>query len=296
MQLPVTSGLSGFFGQFTTPDFSAFKNPHVYITAITIAIVASIETLLCVEATDKIDPKRRVTPTNRELKAQGLGNAISGLVGGLPLTQVIVRSSANISFGGDTKVSTIFHGFLLLICAFLIPGILNMIPLASLACILIIVGYKLAKPLVFQKVYKLGWSQFIPFMATVLGVVGTDLLKGIGIGMVFAIYYLLKNNYKNPFYIETKPGSEKNEYLIHLAEEVSFLNKASFQEILNTIPNDSYVLIDGTRSKVVDSRLSFRASFAGISFTNSNRPRKFGVRISVCALGKPETSSVNASF
>ena len=253
VQLPVTSGISGFIGQFKTPDFSALTNYHVYVTAATIAIVASLETLLCVEATDKLDPERRITPTNRELKAQGLGNMISGLIGGLPLTQVIVRSSANISFGGKTKVSAIFHGVLLLVCAFFIPAILNMIPLASLACILLVVGYKLAKPSIFKDVYKLGWSQFIPFIATVIGVVGTDLLKGIGIGLVFAVLYILKNNYRNAFYMENAPNVvQGHEYNIVLAEEVSFLNKAHFLKTLNEIPENSRVTVDGTRSKVID--------------------------------------------
>lgn len=254
VQLPVTSSLSDFFGQFTTPDFSALTNYKVYVTAVTIAIVASLETLLCVEATDKLDPEKRVTPTNRELKAQGLGNMVSGLIGGMPLTQVIVRSTANISFGAKSKLSTIVHGIMLLICAFSIPGILNMIPLASLACILIVVGYKLAKPSVFKEVYKLGWSQFIPFVATVAGVVFTDLLKGIAIGTVVAIFYILRNNYKNSFYvIENKQVNEKKlEYNIVLSEEVSFLNKASFLQMLNHVPENTKVVIDGTKSRVID--------------------------------------------
>ena len=254
VQLPVTSSLSEFFGQFRLPDFSALSDYNIYIVALTIAIVASLETLLCVEATDKMDPEKRITPTNRELKAQGLGNMVSGLIGGLPLTQVIVRSTANISFGGKTKLSTIIHGILLLICAISIPGVLNMVPLASLACILIMVGYKLAKPAIFKSVYKLGWSQFIPFMATVLGVVFTDLLRGIAIGMVFAIFYILRNNYRNPFYvIENKHVSGKElAYNVMLAEEVSFLNKASFLQMLNQVPENAKVVIDGSKSKVID--------------------------------------------
>lgn len=254
VQLPVTTTLPGFLGQFRLPDLSAITNYNVYLVALTIAIVASLETLLCVEATDKLDPERRITPTNRELKAQGLGNMISGLIGGLPLTQVIVRSTTNISFGAKTKLSAIFHGILLLICAFSIPSLLNLIPLASLACILISVGYKLAKPALFSQMYKLGWSQFVPFIATVVGVVFTDLLKGIAIGMAVSIFYILRNNYKNPFYlIENKHIDNKGlEYNIVLAEEVSFLNKASFLQMLNHVPENAKVKVDATKSKVID--------------------------------------------
>ena len=193
VRLPVANNLTEFFSQFTFPDFSAITNFKVWEVAIVIAIVASLETLLCVEATDKLDPYKRVTPTNRELKAQGLGNIVSGLIGGLPVTQVIVRSSANISFGGKTKLSSILHGVFLLISAITIAGLLNMIPLASLAAILIMVGYKLAKPALFQQMYKLGWEQFVPFVATVVGILATDLLKGIIIGIVFGIFYTLRH-------------------------------------------------------------------------------------------------------
>lgn len=252
VSLPVTSTVGDFIGQFKTPDFSGLDNYYVYVAAITIAIVASLETLLCVEATDKLDPQRRVTPTNRELKAQGLGNAISGLIGGLPLTQVIVRSSANISFGAKTKLSAIIHGVLLLVCAFTVPNILNMIPLASLACILIVVGYKLAKPIVFRDVYKMGWAQFLPFLVTVIGVVTTDLLKGTGTGIAVAVFFILRNNYRNPFYLEQPVTGQGSHYNIQLSEEVSFLNKANFLKTLDHIPENANVTIDGTRSKFID--------------------------------------------
>ncbi|HYC84746.1 MAG TPA: SulP family inorganic anion transporter, partial [Chryseosolibacter sp.] len=188
VNIPVASSIGNFFYQFTFPDFSHLANPNVYVTALTLAIIASLETLLCVEATDKLDPNKNVTPTNRELKAQGLGNIISGLIGGLPITQVIVRSTANITFGARSKLSAILHGCLLFGCAIAIPSILNMIPLATLACILLVVGYKLAKPSLFAAMYRLGWDQFIPFIVTVLAIVFTDLLKGIGIGMAVAIF------------------------------------------------------------------------------------------------------------
>lgn len=195
VKIPVTSGIGEFIGQFTTPDFSQIFNPQIYAMAFVMAIIASIETLLCVEAADKLDPQKRVTPTNRELKAQGLGNIISGLIGGLPITQVVARSSANVNFGAKSKLSTISHGFLLLISAITIPGLLNMIPLATLACVLLTVGYKLSKPAIFKEVYKMGREHFIPFIATIIGMLYFDLLKGVGIGMGFATFFILRNNY-----------------------------------------------------------------------------------------------------
>ena len=178
VRIPVPQSFSEFLGQFTLPDFTAITNLEVWKIAFVIAIVASLETLLCVEATDKLDPDKRITPTNRELKAQGLGNVLSGLIGGLPITQVIVRSSANINFGGKTKMSAILHGVFLLLSALTIASVLNMIPLASLAAILLMVGYKLAKPSLFKQMYKLGWEQFIPFTVTVVAILTTDLLVG----------------------------------------------------------------------------------------------------------------------
>jgi len=193
VQLPVSENLGQFFKQFTLPNFDALRHYDIYSAAVVIAIVASLETLLSVEATDKLDTVKQVTPTNRELKAQGIGNIVCGLIGGLPITQVIVRSSANVAFGARSKISTISHGILLLISAITIPQFLNMIPLASLACILIILGYKLAKPIIFKKAYKSGWREFAPFVATVLGVVFFDLLKGVGLGIAVAgIYYIKK--------------------------------------------------------------------------------------------------------
>lgn len=195
VKIPVTTSLSEFVGQFYTPDFSQITNPVIYSMALVMAIIASLETLLCVEAADKLDPQKRVTPTNRELKAQGLGNIVSGLIGGLPITQVVARSSANVSFGAKSKLSTISHGFLLLISAITIPGLLNMIPLATLACVLLMVGYKLAKPAIFKDMYQQGSENFLPFIATILGMLYFDLLKGVGIGMAFATYFILRNNY-----------------------------------------------------------------------------------------------------
>lgn len=250
VNLPVASSLGDFFGQFTFPDFSQLTNPQVYSIAFVMAIVASLETLLCVEATDKLDPEKRVTPTNRELKAQGLGNIVSGLIGGLPLTQVIVRSSTNITFGGKTKMSAILHGVYLLISAITVASLLNMIPLATLAVILFIVGYKLAKPSLFKQMYRQGREHFIPFIATIIGILLTDLLMGIGIGMAFAIFYLLLNNYRNAYDIKDVSNSPHDHHIM-LSEEVSFLNKGGILQMLNNIPENSKVLIDGSRSKFI---------------------------------------------
>lgn len=253
VQIPVPENFSSFIAQFTMPDFSQVGTFEVWRVAFVIAIVASLETLLCVEATDKLDPQRRITPTNRELKAQGLGNIISGLIGGLPITQVIVRSSANIAFGGKTKLSAILHGFFLLISAVTIAGVLNLIPLASLAAILLIVGYKLAKPALFKQMYDLGWEQFVPFTMTVVGIIFTDLLTGIAIGMAFGIFFTLKRSYENSHSFEESVTVEKgkNVYIIKLSEEVSFFNKARILKTLDEIPRNSKVIIDASRSKSV---------------------------------------------
>ena len=253
VQLPVPENLTDFFRQFTYPNFSALNNPQVYQVAIVMAIVASLETLLSVEATDKLDPYKRNTPTNRELKAQGLGNFISGLIGGLPITQVIVRSSANITFGAKSKLSTILHGCFLLICAITIAGLLNMIPLACLAAILFMVGYKLAKPKLFSQMYRLGWEQFAPFIATVLGILFTDLLKGILFGIIVGIFYTLRHSYRNSHHMKDIMTNEDGHEVHHLvlAEEVSFFNKASVIKALDAIPQNSKVIIDCSNSKSI---------------------------------------------
>lgn len=253
VQLPVPKTTLDFFKQFTIPDFSAITQIKVWKTAIVLAVIASLETLLCVEATDKLDPYKRVTPTNQELQAQGLGNIFSGLCGGLPVTQVIVRSSANIAFGAKTKLSTILHGIFLLISAITIAQWLNLIPLASLASILIVIGYKLAKPQFFKEAYYLGMEQFIPFVGTVAGILATDLLQGIAFGLGLAIIFTLQHSYRNAYYMKTTVTKE-NEHAIHhlvLAEEVSFFNKASIINALESIPKNSKVVIDCTNSKSI---------------------------------------------
>lgn len=252
VSIPVAENFSAFMGQFTLPAFSAITNPSVWISGITIAIVASLETLLCLEATDKLDPMKRVTPTNQELKAQGVGNIISGLIGGLPITQVIVRSSTNIQSGGRTKMSAILHGVILFFCALLIPHVLNMIPLASLAAILFLVGYKLARPALFKQMYAQGQSYFIPFMITIVGIVLTDLLTGIMIGMGVAIFYILLNNYKKPFLFDASRHFKDGKIHLELAEDITFINKASIQRTLNELPENSKVQIDATKTINMD--------------------------------------------
>lgn len=252
VQIPIANGFGEMMNLLTFPDFSAITNSAVWLTGVTIAVVASLETLLCVEATDKLDPYKRVTPTNRELKAQGLGNMVSGLIGGLPVTQVIVRSSANIQSGGKTKMSAILHGFILMISALAIPFVLNMIPLASLAAILILVGYKLAKPTLFKALYKQGWAQFIPFVVTIVGIVMTDLLIGIGLGMAVAIGFILYNNYKKPYFFYPEKHEKGAPIVLELAEDVTFINKASILQTLNHLPNNSTVIIDAMKTVNID--------------------------------------------
>ena len=252
VSIPVAADLNGFVNQFTLPNFAEIANPKVWIVGITIAVVASLETLLCVEATDKLDPQKRVTPTNRELRAQGIGNIVAGLIGGLPVTQVIVRSSANIQSGGKTKTSALIHGLLILVSALLIPNLLNKIPLASLAAILLMVGYKLAKPTLFKQMFGQGYGQFIPFTITVLAIVFTDLLVGIGIGMGVAIFYILLNNMRNPYIMKETHDKEKKHYRIVLAEMVTFLNKAQIMKELNSVPDHSELLIDASNTSYIE--------------------------------------------
>lgn len=253
VQLPDISGPFELFHHFTYPDVSQLGNLMVYRVAIVIALVASIETLLCVEAADKMDPHKRITPTNRELKAQGLGNIVSCAIGGLPITQVIVRSSANITFGAKTKLSAILHGVFLLLCVVSIPGLLNKIPLASLATILVIIGYKLAKPALFKQMHQKGWEQFTPFIITILGIVFYDLLAGVFLGFAVAAFIILRHNYLYSHEILKVTTKNSVKYHINLAEDVSFLNKGSIIHELKRLPKGSIVTIDGSASKVIDS-------------------------------------------
>ena len=251
--LPVISSFGEMVSQLTFPDFSHLSNTDVYKIAAVMAIVASLETLLGVEATDKLDPLKRVTPTNRELKAQGLGNVFSGLIGGLPITQVIVRSSANITFGAKTKLSTILHGIFLLLSVVTIASLLNMIPYASLSAILIMVGYKLSKPSLFKWMYRLGWEQFTPFTVTILLMLLTDLLTGVMFGLVVSLFFTLHHSYRNSYHLKDQISRDDGRIVHHivLAEEVSFFNKASIISTLESIPAHSKVIIDCTNSKSI---------------------------------------------
>ena len=252
VRIPIADNPEEFIGQFTLPDFKIFSSGTLYVTAVTIAIVASLETLLCIEATDKLDKLKRITSTNRELRAQGIGNIVAGLIGGLPMTSVIVRSSANIDSGARSKFSAIFHGVLLLLSIIFIPKILNMIPLAALAAILLIIGYKLTKIPLIKSMYKLGWSQFIPFISTIIAILFTDLLKGIVIGMGVAIFFILRNVYKSPYHFDEERDGDRQRVKIRLAEEVTFINKGSMLLTLQRLPENAIVTIDGSSSKNID--------------------------------------------
>lgn len=253
VNLPLSASFGEFFNQFTIPDFKGFGKIEVWQTGVVIAAVASIETLLCIEATDKLDPQKRYTPTNRELRAQGIGNMVSGLVGGLPITSVIVRSSANIHSGAKSKAATIIHGALLLVCVATIPVVLNLIPKASLAAILIFVGYKLCNPKSFIHAYKKGgWTQLIPLVVTAVAVVSLDLLKGVGLGLVISIIFLLYRNMRVPFFFRRMKHKDNELVEIKLAQEVSFLNKASIKSALYRLPQNSKVIIDASETEYID--------------------------------------------
>lgn len=246
--LPVTDGFFSFSGLLRFPRWEYLGHADVWMTGLTIALVASLETLLSIEAVDKLDPYNRSTPANRELKAQGIGNLVSGLLGGLPVTSVIVRSSANVHAGAKTRLSTILHGLFLLLSVLLIPTLLNKIPLSALAAILLVTGYKLAKPALFREFHRKGWDQLIPFCATIIAILLTDLLTGILIGMGVGLFFLLRSNFRSAVMIV----HDDNKYLVRFRKDVSFLNKPIMKEKLEAVPADSYVLIDMTRADFID--------------------------------------------
>lgn len=252
VRLPSASSFDEFVGLFTNPDFASFTNPKVWLVGGTIAVVASVETLLCLEAADKMDPMKRYSNGNTELKAQGLGNMLSGFLGGLPMTSVIVRTTANINAGAKTKISAMAHGIFLFLTVLLIPGLLNRIPMASLACILIMIGLRLASPKVFRHMWKTGKHQFIPFIVTVLAVVFTDLLKGVGIGLVVSIIFILRGNMKLAYFFKKEKHHEGETIHIDLAQEVSFLNKAAIKQTLAHLPPNSKVIIDAGNTVYID--------------------------------------------
>ncbi|WP_378184222.1 SulP family inorganic anion transporter [Aquimarina sp. SS2-1] len=254
VSVPVPDNFESFLSQFAFPNFAVITRSDIWVTGFTIALVASLETLLCVEATDKLDPEKRVTPTNRELLAQGTGNMISGLIGGLPITQVIVRSSANIQSGGKSKMSAIVHGFFLLTSVILIPGLLNMIPLSVLAAILFIVGYKLAKPSTFKAMWSAGWKQFVPFIVTILGIVFTDLLIGIGMGLAVGIVIILYKSYQNSHFLHIEDKSNGTHKIkMTLAEEVTFFNKGAILKELDRLPENTDLTLDVRNTRYLDN-------------------------------------------
>ena len=252
VNLPVPDSFSAFIGQFSMPDFSAISNPQVWILAATIAAVASLETLLCIEAADKMDPLKRYTNSNTELKAQGIGNMLSGMLGGIPMTSVIVRTSANVNSGAKTKLATIFHGLFLLLAVVSVPMLLNKIPLACLAAILILIGYKLASPAVFKHMWSNGKFQFVPFIVTVVAVVFTDLLKGVGIGLAVSMFYILRTNMRVAYFFKKEQHHQGETIHIDLAQEVSFLNKAAIKQTLGHLPENSKVVINAANSVYID--------------------------------------------
>ena len=281
VRIPETAGLSDFAELFVFPDWSQIASRAVLITAITLAAVASIETLLCVEATDRLDSEKRVTPTNRELVAQGVGNVFSGLIGGLPITQVIVRSSANIQSGARTKLSAIIHGLLLLIFVAVLSRVMNLIPLAVLASILFVVGYKLARPSLFVDMYQRGASQFGPFVVTIVGILLTDLLTGVGLGLASAVLLILRRNYLNSHTLHLEQHDELDgRHVAHLelGEHVSFLSRGEIVRRLREIPDGSEVLLDLSRCASMDPEVAeilddFRESASSRGLRVEIRPR-----------------------
>lgn len=253
VQVPVAGTFSEFVGFLQFPAFEALATPAVYTAAVTLALVASLETLLTIEAVDKLDPQRRVTPPNRELIAQGIGNMTAGLIGGLPLTSVIVRSSANINAGAKTKRSTLVHGLLLLLCATLVPTWLNLIPLSVLAAILIITGFKLASPHVFRQMWMAGSEQFLPFAVTVLAILFTDLLVGVLIGLGFSVIFILRSNLRRPLHRRLEKHVFGDVLHIELADQVSFLNRVALRNALAETPPGGHVLIDARGTDYIDA-------------------------------------------
>lgn len=248
VSLPDIRNAGDFLNQLTLPDFKQWANPDIYVVGLTLAVVASLETLLSLEAADKLDPHRRIAPTNRELKAQGLGNVLSGLIGGLPMTSVLVRTSTNIIAGGQSKLACFTHGVLLLISSLFLARFLNLIPLASLAAILIVYGYKLTRPAVYREMYRKGTSQIVPFAVTIIAILFSDLLTGIAVGMFFGLFYVIRGNFHSAVSL-TQNGSH---YLLRLQRDASFLNKAPLRDALARIDRGGYVIIDGTRARFID--------------------------------------------
>lgn len=251
VELPVYNSTAEFVGAFTLPDWSAFTNPDVYVVALTLAVVGSLVSLLSVEAVDRLDPFKRKTPLNRELIAQGAGNAFSGFLGGLPVTAVIIRSSANVNSGGRTRTAAVVHGILLLLTVIFFSQLLNMIPLSALAGILLMIGYKLAHPKIFKQMWKMGWDQLIPYVTTIVAVVFTDMLIGITIGIAVGIFFVFKENFHSAIRVDEEDGIK----FINIRKDLSFVNKAKLIQTLETINEGDHVRIDGKGAEFMDHDL-----------------------------------------
>lgn len=294
--LPVASSFNEFLGQISSPDFSAIMNTNVWVVGATIAIVASIESLLCLEAGDKMDPYKRYSNANTELKAQGVGNMLAGLLGGLPMTSVIVRTSANVAAGARTKFSAISHGLYLMVAVLAIPGLLNKIPMASLAAILIMIGLRLASLKVIRHMWKAGRYQFIPFIVTVIAVVATDLLKGVGIGLATSIIFILQGNMKLAYFFKKEEHHEGEVIHIDLAQEVSFLNKAAIKQTLAKLPRNSHLIINAGNTVYIDydvlelirDFLNVGSKDRNIKVTLKNFKRAYKMEDSVHVHSEPE--------
>lgn len=248
VKLPIPESLSAFLGQLTFPDMTGFGKMAVWTTALTIAAVASVESVLSIEAIDKMDPEKRLTNVNRELVAQGVGNITSGLLGGLPVTSVIVRSSANVYAGGKTKLSAMVHGMLLLLSVLFIPTILNKLPYACLAAVLLVVGYKLSSVKLIRNMWKEGLSQFLPFIVTTILVVSTDILVGVGVGILASVFFVVRANRHAAISVV----QEGNNWLLRFNKDCSFVNKATLKNELRKIPDGAHLIVDARKALYVD--------------------------------------------
>jgi MFS superfamily sulfate permease-like transporter len=252
VSLPVIKSVGDFKEALIAPDFSKISSSTFWIIAFTLAFVASLETLLSIEATDKLDPQKRNSNSNKELIAQGIGNTLCGLIGALPVTAVIVRSSANINAGGKTKLSAIIHAVLLFISVLAIPSVLMLIPNAALAGILIMTGYKLAKPSLFTEQYKKGFEHLLPFIVTIIVMLVTDLLKGVAAGLVLAVIYIIRTNIRSTFDVAKAEMDGRLHYIVKLPQQVTFFNKGFLIKYFSEIKNGSVVIIDGSVNKICD--------------------------------------------
>lgn len=252
VQVPVAETLAGVADFIRIPNFARIADPAIWIAGVTVAIVASLETLLNLEAVDKLDPQQRYSPPSRELFAQGAGNVVSGLIGGIPITSVIVRSSVNINAGAATKCSAIFHGVLLLACTVFLPDVLNRIPLSCLAAILMVTGFKLASPKIVKAMWAEGWNRFLPYVITVVAIVFTDLLIGVVIGLVVSTAFILASNLKRPVRHIVEKHVSGDVHRFELASQLSFFNRAILDAALRKIPRGGHVLLDARNTVYID--------------------------------------------